>query len=107
MAHPFRVSGDVGGGFGDDDNANVGGAFTLGTPHGSATWITILAFVVIMFTVGRGVSLWQAIIRAFVFVGIIGAGQIVFGHLAHSYYVSHPDSAIATGLEYNLAGVSS
>lgn len=106
MAHPFRVSGDVGGGFADD-NADVGGAFTLGSPHGSATWLAIAAFVVIMFTVGRGVSVWQAIIRAFVFIGIIGAGQIAFGHLAHSYYVSHPDSALATGLEYNLAGVSS
>ncbi len=100
MAHPLAAQAQA-----NVDGAEAGGMFSLSSPHGSATWLAILALLVIAFLVGRGRGIVGAIFSAFLFVGLVGAAQIVFGYLAHSYVLSHPEHPMAIGLEFNLSGV--
>lgn len=99
MAHPFGAQAAV-----DVDGYDAGGQFSLDGPHGAATWSAIVAFVLVMFIVGRGRGLLGAIASGLVFVGLVGAAQVAFGHLAHSYTNTHPESPLAVGLEFNMSG---
>lgn len=100
MAHPLQGSASI-----SVDDAEAGGMFSLSSPHGAATWLAIISLVAVMFVVGRGQSMFRALLAAFAFIGLIGAAQIAFGHVAHSWTLTHPESPIAVGLAFDLGGL--
>lgn len=100
MAFPLQGSAQL-----QVDDAAAGGQFSLAGPHGHATWQAIGALVIIAFIVGRGRSLLGALATALAFIGLVFLANIVYGHLAHSWVATHPESPFAVGLEFNMSGV--
>lgn len=101
MARPLasaNVGGNAGGIGGDVD-------LSVSTPHGSAMWLAVAAFVVLAFIVGRGRGLLGAAFAAVGFVALIALANLVYGYALHSWTLIHSDHPVAQGTSYNLSGL--
>jgi hypothetical protein len=101
MARPLAsagVDGNVGGIGGDVD-------LSVKTPHGSAMWLAVGAFVVLAFIIGRGRGLLGAAFAAVGFVALIALANMVYGYALNSWTVIHADHPTAQGASFNMTGL--
>lgn len=102
MARPAlaqaQAGGNVGGIGGDVD-------LSVNSPHGSAMWLAVGAFVILAFIIGRGRGLLGAAFAAVGFVALIALANLVYGYALHSWTIIHSNHPVAQGASYNLSGL--